>query len=64
MSGRIPPLTAEEAEHYRWLIDGLLHGAERLTMRGQAPSAVVAIEQSRDLFAELMARIQGEETHE
>lgn len=57
------PLAPEEVEHYRWLIDGILHGTERLIARGLNETAAVAIDASRDLFAELIARIhEGEET--
>lgn len=51
------PLTNDELEHYRWLIDGLLFGAERLTDDG---TAKVAIDEARDLFAELVTRIEEE----
>lgn len=33
--GYVPPLTAEEVEHYRWLIGGLLVGSRRLLTQEQ-----------------------------
>jgi hypothetical protein len=65
VSGLVPPpilpLAAEDVEHYRWLIDSLLHGVERLVAPCAPPAAVVALDVTRDLFADLVARIVPEE---
>jgi hypothetical protein len=57
----LPPLHAEDVEHYRWLIDAMLHGIERLVAPCAPAAAVVAIDVTRDLFADLIARITPEE---
>jgi hypothetical protein len=48
--GLVPPLTAEEIEHYDWLIGGLLDGARRLVENVDRPSLSAALDEARDLF--------------
>lgn len=55
--GYVPPLTAEEVEHYRWLIGGLLDGARRLAVTKCPESVPAAIDEVTELVDELIARI-------
>ncbi len=55
--GYVPPLTAEEVEHYRWLIGGLVAGARRLAELHCPAVVPAALDEVSDLFEELIARI-------
>jgi hypothetical protein len=53
----VPPLTAAEVEHYRWLIGGLVTGCRRLALQQCSLSVPMALDEVTELFDELIARI-------
>jgi hypothetical protein len=53
----VPRLTAEELEHYEWLISGLLDGARRLVAHAEPETVPAVLDEALDLFDELVARI-------
>jgi hypothetical protein len=59
----VAPLTPDEAQHYRWLFDGISRGLrERAADRGD-DVAVRAHEVLVDLFDELLARVEPATRH-